>query len=113
MFGDAPEPEPLSDTETVALGYSLALALDLWTAWVDHNVMPRRGGYLDQPRRWQRLIHTMNRRYNAAYLLAKTDHVPPDGSGGDKDEDVLQDYLGAVPYADGARPSWERFKGTG
>lgn len=112
MFGDAPDPEPLAEVETVALGYTLALALDLWAAWVDHNTMPRRGGYLDQPRRWLRLIHVMNQRYNAAYLRAKAEHTPPDGAGG-KDEDVLQDYLGAVPFADGIQPSWEKFKGSG
>lgn len=72
--------------------------------------MPRRGGYDDQPRRWQRLIHAMNRRFNHAYERAKDEHVPPESRA--PSDDPLEDMLGALPFADGQTPSWERFKGT-
>lgn len=114
IFGDAPDPDSTTpDPDTFDLGgYTLSRAFDLWTAWKDHHVMPRRGGYDDQPRRWQRMIHTMNRRFNKAYERAKDEHVPPDPRGG-KDGDVLDEMIGAMPFADGAMPSWEQFKGAG
>lgn len=110
FFGDTP---PAEDDEppdsSIDLGYPLAKAFDLWTAWKDHNVMPRRGGYLDQPRRWRTMIHAMNRRYALAYDRAKAEHRPDDAR--DDDGDVLQDIIGQQPafeYGD-QRPSWERF----
>jgi hypothetical protein len=114
IFGDVPETkdEP-EDPEFIDLGYPLALAFDLWLAWKDGHVMARRGGYLDQPRRWQKLIRAMNRRFNRAYERARDEHVPPDPRDRGDDGDVLEDLLGGMPFSDGAKPSWEQFKGSG
>ncbi len=93
----------------------MSRAFDLWTAYKDHGILPKRGGYDDQPRRWLRMIHAMNRRFNKAYERAKDEHMPPDrnGTGDDGDGDALDDILSNVPFADGAVPSWEKFKGAG
>lgn len=70
--------------------------------------MPRRGGYLDQPRRWRTMIHAMNRRYALAYDRAKAEHHPDDPRD---DDDVLQDMISpSSPFEYGERrSSWERF----
>lgn len=91
------------------MGYSLTRAFDLWCAWKDHHQMPKAGGYEDQPRKWQQMIHLMNRYFNVAYEQAKAEHVPPSGRDG-RDEDPLEDYIGqGAPFVDGTRPSWEQF----
>lgn len=108
LFGDAEPARPIHDaSEYIDLGYSLSTAFDLWAAWKDHHVMPCAGGYLDQPRRWRDLIHQMNRRFNPQYEQAKQEHAPI-GNQPEEEGDVLDEFLSA-PFADGTRPSWERF----
>ena len=53
----------------------LATALELWTAW-EKGVMPRAGGYLQQPRWWRALIRFLNSRHapiSAQHYAAKND----------------------------------------
>lgn len=114
-FGDAEDDHEDAvppDDAPVDLGYPLALAWDLWLAWKDGHVMPRRGGYLDQPRRWQRMIHAMNRRFNYWYERAKAEHRPLNPRERLEDYDPLEDRFGASPFGDGQSPSWEAFRGT-
>lgn len=112
-FGDAPDAERGESPDAVDLGYPLAHAFDLWMAWKEKGVMPRRGGYEDQPRRWLRMIRFLNRRYAVAYDLAKAEHVPDRDNGGVDDEaDIMQGFMSQVsPFEAGERPrpSWERF----
>lgn len=108
VLGDAREPdeEPQeNDPEFIQLGYSLSEAYDLWLAW-EKGVMPKAGGYFDQPRRWVRMIHITNKRYNRAFKQAKEEHAP---AGDNTSEDALEDILGSALFVDGATPSWERF----
>lgn len=111
MFGDAPPALPSDDAEIDLGGYSVSQAFDLWCAWKDHHVMAQRGGYLDQPRRWQRMIHTMNARFAPQHAAARDEHLPDKDESKD-DDDVLVDLLGqSSPFDQGdSRPSWERFK---
>lgn len=55
--------------EAVELPCDLSTALELWAAW-DKGVMPRAGGYLQQPRWWRALMRFLNSRHapiSAAY----------------------------------------------
>lgn len=55
--------------------------------------MPQRGGYLDQPARWRRMIHLFNRRFHLAYEDVKAEH--PHGRSGAEDEEVdIGDLIG-------------------
>lgn len=45
------------------LPYDLDTCLELWLAW-NKGVMPVRGGYFDQPRKWRRLVRLFNRIHN-------------------------------------------------
>lgn len=58
--------ETFEDLEqTVDLPYSLDLCLEMWRAFVKFGVMAKSGGYLDQPRKWHRMIRLFNSRQNA------------------------------------------------
>lgn len=105
------------------LGYPLGLAFDLWCAWKDHHQMAVAGGYLDQPRRWRDMLHTMNRRFNPLYEDARKAHYPDDEEGGgirgggrERDDDsVVHEVLGGGSPFGGGNPgmasSWEQFRG--
>lgn len=62
--------------DVVALGYPLDTALGLWNAWNRFGIMPHGGGYLDQPRKWRRLILLLDDRaakIERAYRNLQTD----------------------------------------
>lgn len=82
----------LEETEPgyVLLPYPEDLARDLWLAWDKKSVMPRAGGYLDQPRRWLRLIRFLNMRYSRAWDAAKAE----------REEDKFWDALNKEGSAD-------------
>lgn len=62
----------------VKLPYALELCIDLWRAWNDKGVMPVGGGYLDQPRQWQKLIYLFNKRHNGVVEQRQADQQEQD-----------------------------------
>lgn len=71
---DDADDEPLPDEYD--LGYPFATAISLWLAWRDHGTMPRAGGYLDQPRRWQRMIDIFNSLHSPIYRQYMAEKYP-------------------------------------
>lgn len=51
-----------AEVDTVLLGWELVEAFHLWVAY-EKGILPRAGGYLDQPRAFRRLVETLNYRY--------------------------------------------------
>jgi hypothetical protein len=77
---DAPE------MDNYLLQTSLGLGKALWLAWKDHHVMPRGGGYLDQPRWWLKLIGFFNTRYNPIYARWLDESFKSDTRDDDDDD---------------------------
>lgn len=69
-------PQDIAPDEVEVYG-SLSLSIALFTAWRDHGVMPRSGGYEDQPRRWRAMIALFNQRYYRAYHEEASYDVDP------------------------------------
>lgn len=92
----------------MTLGYTLQDAYDLWTAW-EKGVMPRAGGYEDQPARWRRMIRLMNRRFSRAYDRAKAEHDPENVEARRRKEerDALDELMGGLDG--GALMGWDQF----
>lgn len=70
-------------------------ALELWTAYKDKGIMPRAGGYLDQPRWWRNLVRFMNSRHSPIYAAYEREQEAKRGATGDSYAD------GDMPVADG------------
>lgn len=64
----------------IELPYEFDTALELWVAWRDHGIMPRAGGYLEQPRQWRYTMRVLNSRHTPIYQQYMT-----------KDRDTQQD----------------------
>lgn len=81
--------------DEIPLPYPLTTCLELWNGWKEHGIMPVRGGYFDQPRKWRTMIRIFNHIYNPiskAHLKA----MFPDRSG-----DELDDYLASMGEGSG------------
>lgn len=76
--------------------YDLATALELWTAYRDHGILPRTGGYLDQPRSWRAVIRFISSRHSPIYRqhMREQDEQRSNTKHSGK-------YEGDLPVADG------------
>lgn len=70
--GTEQEDDPLSGIEFVELGWDLAEAMHLYSAY-EKGILPRAGGYLDQPRAFRQLIELFNMRYGRMLALSPDD----------------------------------------
>lgn len=52
------------------LPYTQEMSVELWLAY-QNGITAVAGGYLDQPRKWRRLIRMMNTHYHAVYAQVK------------------------------------------
>lgn len=94
IYQDTDEAEE-DETDTapmIALPYKFSVCLSLWSAW-GKGIMPKAGGFFDQPRDWQRMIGLFNQRHNRIFrqYMDENGRAPADR----RERDTLgEDYEG-------------------
>lgn len=95
MRDDRPDLELDDIKDEIQLPCDFRKAIELWIAWTQHGIMPRAGGYLDQPRWWLQLVRLFTSRHTPIHQQYIAEKYPDKSQGDDKQ------YEGDMPLVNG------------